>query len=36
MTLGAFRVSVHYEDELTEVMHCCEATLRRETAVPGT
>ncbi|UXY27387.1 PP2C family protein-serine/threonine phosphatase [Streptomyces sp. HUAS TT20] len=36
VTLGAFRVSVHYEDELTEVMRCCEATLRRETAVPGT
>jgi serine phosphatase RsbU (regulator of sigma subunit) len=36
VTLGAFRVSVHYEDELTEVMHCCEATMRREMAVPGT
>ncbi|MCF3106164.1 serine/threonine-protein phosphatase [Streptomyces roseoverticillatus] len=33
--LGAFRESVHYEDDLAEVMDHCMASLRRECAVPG-
>ncbi|MEU9057178.1 PP2C family protein-serine/threonine phosphatase [Streptomyces sp. NPDC048384] len=33
--LGAFRVVVHYEDDLVEVMNHCAAALRREAAVPG-
>lgn len=33
--LGAFRESVHYEDDLVDVMNHCGAALRRETAVPG-
>ncbi len=32
--LGAFRESVHYEDDLVEVVHHCVAALQRELAVP--
>ncbi|MEU9146664.1 PP2C family protein-serine/threonine phosphatase [Streptomyces sp. NPDC048349] len=35
VALGAFRESVHYEDEVEEVMNHCAAALRRESAVPG-
>ncbi|GAA1928442.1 PP2C family protein-serine/threonine phosphatase [Streptantibioticus ferralitis] len=33
--LGAFRESVHYEEDLAEVMNHCAAALRRECAIPG-
>ncbi|MBT2507697.1 serine/threonine-protein phosphatase [Streptomyces sp. ISL-98] len=33
--LGAFRESVHYEDDLVEVINHCAAALRRGDAVPG-
>ncbi|MGW3209233.1 PP2C family protein-serine/threonine phosphatase [Streptomyces sp. NPDC001135] len=35
VALGAFRVVVHYEDDLVGVMNHCAAALRREAAVPG-
>ncbi|MEU1599795.1 PP2C family protein-serine/threonine phosphatase [Streptomyces sp. NPDC005708] len=35
VALGAFRETVHYEDDLVEVMNRCAAALRREVAVPG-
>ncbi|MEV8531394.1 PP2C family protein-serine/threonine phosphatase [Streptomyces sp. NPDC051211] len=35
VVLGAFRESVHYEDDLVEVVSHCEAALRRDAAVAG-
>ncbi|WP_351237102.1 hypothetical protein [Streptomyces sp. NPDC002133] len=34
VALGAFRVVVHYEDDLVRVMNHCAAALRREAAIP--
>ncbi|MFJ5809676.1 PP2C family protein-serine/threonine phosphatase [Streptomyces sp. NPDC093093] len=35
IVLGAFRESVHYEDDLVEVVNHCEAALRRDALVAG-
>ncbi|MER6202579.1 PP2C family protein-serine/threonine phosphatase [Streptomyces sp. NPDC001586] len=35
VVLGAFRESVHYEDDLVEVVNHCGAALRRDAAVAG-
>ncbi|MCX4695686.1 PP2C family protein-serine/threonine phosphatase [Streptomyces sp. NBC_01408] len=35
VVLGAFRESVHYEDDLVDVVNHCEAALRRDAAVAG-
>ncbi|RKT03036.1 serine phosphatase RsbU (regulator of sigma subunit) [Streptomyces sp. 3211.6] len=35
VVLGAFRESVHYEDDLVEVVRHCGAALRRDAATPG-
>ncbi|MFF2197673.1 PP2C family protein-serine/threonine phosphatase [Streptomyces sp. NPDC058157] len=35
VVLGAFRESVHYEDDLVEVVRHCGAALRRDAGTPG-
>ncbi|MER6518347.1 PP2C family protein-serine/threonine phosphatase [Streptomyces sp. NPDC060334] len=35
IVLGAFRESVHYEEDLVEVVNHCDAALRRDAAVAG-